>query len=271
VPGVLSGFLLTAVRLNRFEAVERPTSLASTIAGQWGASLLLGGEAVIAEAAGQSAHSWHGIGLRLMAEACLAIGMALCFSGRKKLATRSRGQLVAVSLAFLLASLFTASAAYLHFGSLCCERHEVLRRAWIALSSCGLCIAILSPFFASRWRGKGGVSVVGTLLVCLSVLLMWHVGTLIRQYRLYGVMSYATSQNFSSGFSHARKDMVFLLPPDTALILGEQVAPGLYTLESHSQGLPHLLLEYFHKERVVVRAPSDWMRDVEHSSHTGSR
>ena len=106
---------------------------------------------------------------------------------------------------------------------------------------------------------------MGALLICLSVALVWHTGTLVKQYRLYSAISYATSQNFSSGLGPA-PDMVFLLPPDTALILGEQVAPGRYTLGSPAGRLPHYLLEYFHKESVLVRAPDDWMRELEQSN-----
>ncbi len=264
-PGALSALLLVVVRFNRYHVVERPAATASTLAGQWSSSLLAGAKTLLLEAAGGPTHNWHGIGVRLLSEICLALGITLCWSRRKRLAACSRRQLGTLSGALLLASLFTAAASYLHFGGLCCERHEVLRRAWIAMSLCGLGIVTLSPLFASRWRKKGGASLVGALLICLSVALVWHTGTLVKQYRLYSAISYATSQNFSSGLAPA-PDMVFLLPPDTALILGEQVAPGRYTLGSPAGRLPHYLLEYFHKESVLVRAPDDWMRELEQSN-----
>jgi hypothetical protein len=102
------------------------------------------------------------------------------------------------------------------------------------------------------------------------VALVWHTGTLIKQYRLYPAMSYATSQNFSSGFSSG-DDMVFLLPPDTALILGEQVTPGRYTLSSPAGTLPLYVLQYFHKKSVTVREPSDWMHDLKRSQASTRR
>ncbi len=264
LPGALSAVLLVAARFNRYYVVERPAPIASPIAGQWCSSLFAGAKTLLLEAAGQSAHSWHGIGLRLLAEVFLALGITVYLSQWSRLRESDRGQLIGLSSALLLASLLTAAASYVHFGGLCCERHEVLRRAWIAMSLCGLSLAALNPFFTSRWLGKNVVRVGGTFLLCLSVAIPWHAGTLIRQYRLYPAMRYATSHNFSSGFAPAR-DMVFLLPPDTALILGEKVAPGRYTLESPERTLPHYLLRFFHKDSVLVRAPSEWMPDLQPS------
>jgi hypothetical protein len=260
IPGVISVLLLGVVRLYRYNAVERPISAVSSALGHPFVSLLAGGKELVLEMLGQTVHSgaWFGLGSILPSEFLLAAGASLCWSRLGRLPRTTRSQVVTLSSAFLLGCLLTIAAAELHFGAVCCRQHEVIRRCWILLSLTGFAIVLLNSS-VTYFRDHPVSPLIGPILLCSAIFVVWHVSPLFKEYRFYGALKQATEQNFQSGFNPHNTEMIFLLQPPDALIAGEQVPAGRYTLDSLGPEYPHYILRFFHKQSIVVRPANDWL------------
>jgi hypothetical protein len=258
IPGVTAVLVLVTLQMNRFQAVEHPVTYLPGTLGHPLASLTAGLRELVLEVFGVRVNP-HGLAVsgRFASEILLAIGVAFCWSRFGRLARAIAWQTIAVSAAFLLASWLTIAAAELHFGAVCCQRHEVIRRCWILMSLAGIAIVGLSSA-AQRLRQRTVLN-VAPLLLCAGIVVAWHTKPVIRQYRTYGTMYGAMDQNFRSGFNPDDAQMIFLSPPPDGLIHGAEIAPGLYTRSSPGEGYPQYILIFFGKERVVVRSADDWL------------
>ncbi len=258
IPGLTALLLLAVLHRNRFHAVELPTLYVSGTFGHPLASLTAGLRELALEVFGVKVNA-HGLAVsgRFASEILLAIGVAFCWSRFGRLARAIAWQTISVSAAFLLASWLTIAAAELHFGAVCCQRHEVIRRCWILMGLAGIAIVGLSSA-AQRLRHRTVLS-VAPLLLCAGIVVAWHTKPVIHQYRIYGTMYGAMDQNFRSGFNPDDAQMIFLSPPPSGLIYGAQLAPGRYTRSSPGAAYPQYILVFFGKERMVVRSAEDWL------------
>jgi hypothetical protein len=259
IPGLPALMVLLILQMNRFHAVEHPIIY---LPGTWGhplASLIAGLRELALELFGVKLNAHGGLALngRFASETLLAIGLAIYWSRFGRLARAVARQTIALSAAFLLASWLTIAASELHFGAVCCQRHEVIRRCWILMALTGIAIVGLNSA-AQRLR-QNAVLNVAPLLLCMAIIVAWHTKPVIRQYRIYGAMDHEMNENFRSGFNPDNAKMIFLSPPPSGLIHGAQIAPGLYTRSSPGEGYPQYILTFFGKERMVVRSADDWL------------
>ena len=255
IPGVMAFLVLFAVRMNRFQAVERPVSYLSGTLGHPLSSLTAGLGELLLEAFGVKVHTHAGLAVsgRFASEILLAIGVALCWSRFGRLSRAVVWQTVAVAAALLLASWLTIAGAELHFGAVCCQQHEVIRRCWMLMGLAGIAIVTLNSAAAERLRLRSFL-ILAPILLCAGIIVAWHTKPVFRQYRIYPAVYRVMDQNFRSGFNPGDPQMIFLLPPSRGLIYGEQIAPGVYTRSSPSAAYPQYILIFFGKERVVVRS-----------------
>ncbi len=262
LPTVISVVVLLIVRLNRFHAIERPGLPFGPTKGHPLASLIASMDELSGEVLGRSAHffGWHGLGSRLPSEILLALGVGLCWSRFGRLPKASARQILVLVAALWLACLLTIAAANLHFGVVCCDQHESVRRCWILLSIAGVGM-LLSP-----WIGRGRLqryavsSALAQFLLCAAVLSVWQARPVLRTYRMYGSVRQATEQNFQAGFHAGDKQMVFLLLPET-LIAQPQIGPGNYTQGPETPPDIQSVLIFFKKSCIVARSPTDWLYD----------
>lgn len=265
LPTVVSAAILFTVRLIRFRAPELRAlsetsgAIVGPFKGHALASLIAGLQELFAEALGRSAHlyKWHGFGSRLPSEILLALGVGLCWSRFGRLPSELARQILAVVAALLLASLLSIAAAYLHFGVLCCPHYEALRRCWTLLSISGLGMLLSGRIGRGCLRRYEVSSALAQILLCGAVLSAWHIGPIMQTYRMYGAIRQATEKNFEAGFNLGDQQMIFLLFSDT-LIAQPRIAPGHYTRNSESPPDIRCMLDYFQKNSIVVRSPTEW-------------
>ncbi len=264
IPSVTAFLVLVAVRMNRFQAVEHPMSYVSGTLGHPLSSLTAGLGELLLEVFGVKVHAHAGLAVsgRFASEILLAIGVALCWSRFGRLSRAVVWQTLAVAAALLLASWLTIAGAELHFGAVCCQQHEVIRRCWMLMGLAGIAIVTLNSAAAERLRQRSFL-ILAPILLCAGIIVAWHTKPVFRQYRIYGAMYRVMDQNFRSGFNPDDPQMIFLLPPSSSLIYGEQVAPGIYTRSSPCAGYPQYILIFFGKVRVVVRSADDWLNHPE--------
>lgn len=262
LPTLVSLVVLLIVRLNRSHVIERPGLPVGPTKGQPLTSLIASTHELFVEGLGRSAHffGWHGLGSRLPSEILLALGVGLCWSRFGRLPRATARQILALVAALWLACLCTIAAANLHFGVVCCDQHESVRRCWLLLSIAGIGM-LLSP-----WIGRGRLrqyaisSTLAQFLLCAAVLSVWHITPVLRTYGMYGSVRHATEQNFQAGFQTGDKQMVFLLLPQT-LIAQPQIGPGNYTQRFEKPPDIQNVLTFFKKSSMVARSPTDWLYD----------
>ena len=160
--------------------------------------------------------------------------------------------MLGVTAALWLASLFTIVAANLHFGIVCCDQHETVRRCWILLAIAGIAMLLSAKTGEGHRRWYPASSALPHVLLCGAVALSWHLKPILRAYRTYGAVRHAIEQNFQAGFQAGDTQIVFGLLPQT-LVAEPQLGPGTYTLSSESADARYILT-FFKKERMSVRS-----------------
>lgn len=277
VPLLAASVVLLTVRLNRFRVPEAEKTGAA--AGHPVVSLLIGFKEMAIEIIGRSMlvqtsqarqHSgqWMHLGLRLSLEMLagsrlwmeilLLVGVALCWSLRRPTQRLVR-QILELITAFLVASLFTITAANMHFGSTCCERHELLRESWTTMVLTGVAIIILSRINEPRRQWLARRCSFAPLLLMLAVVSLGCVGPLLRTYKNYSWLRRVNEQNFDSGFQQDKEQMNFSVLPYEGIIGEEPIPSGAYTrppaITGFSYGVyPYYLLGFFDKQRVVIHS-----------------
>jgi hypothetical protein len=266
VPSGLAALVLAALQFTRLSAVERPVSQLSPALGNPMVSLAIGLREMLLELLGVHLRA-HGLAVsgRLVAQVLLAIGFALCWARFMSPSRTVARQTAALSAAFVLASLLSIVGAELHFGAVCCQRHEILRRCWMLMALAGLAVASLTWTAAQRLVGRLSPA-LAPILLCAGILAAWHSKPVLREYRNYGALSYAIDHNFRSGFDAANSQMTFLLRPPGGLIYQEQVAPGIYLRDRPSPPYVLYVLRFFDKQSMVVHSASEWMSRRESES-----
>ncbi|PYY05298.1 MAG: hypothetical protein DMG69_27100 [Acidobacteria bacterium] len=257
VPTLISVVVLMVVRLNRYYVTELPGVAVGPTKGHPLTSLVVGTQELLVEVLGRRglSHGWHGLGSRLPFELLLALGVGLRRPRNGRAPRGWTGQMVGVIAALWLASLFTIAAANLHFGTVCCDQQETVRRCWILL-----CIAGLAMLLSAR-TGDGhrlryrASNVLADVLLCSAVMFSWHIKPVLRAYGMSGAVRQASKQNFQAGFRANDKQMVFLLLPQT-FVAQPQIMPGTYTLSSESTDARYILT-FFNKEKMVACSPAD--------------
>lgn len=260
IPSALAVLVLVAVQFNRFHAVERPVSQLSPALGHPLLSLTTSLRELLLESLGvqRGSQAGHSVRGRLLSQMLLATGLAVCWSRFGRFSRTIARQTATLSVAFVLASLLTIAAAELHFGALCCTRHETLRRCWMLMALAGLAIMIVVSVAEKRLRPRSVLTLASALL-CAGVIVPWHAKAVLREYRIYGAIYYAMDQNFRSGFDPDHSQMTFLLLPPGGLIYQEQVTPGVYTRGPQSPMYVQFVLGFFDKESMVVHSADEWM------------
>lgn len=262
-PTAISVIPLLIVRLNRFHATEWPGVSAGPTKAHPLASLMASVQELTLEILGRSAHfpAWHGLGSRILPEILLALGVALCWSRFGRLSREVAGQIVAVVAALGLASLLSIAAANLHFGAVCCDQHEAVRRCWILMSVAGIGMLLPAWIGQERWQRCAVSTPWAYVCLCAALLSLWPMRPVLQTYRMYSVVRKATERNFQAGFD-AQKHMAFLLLPKT-LIAQPQVAPGNYAAQSEKPLDVQCILTFFKKSSMVALPPTEWLDDRE--------
>jgi hypothetical protein len=163
-----------------------------------------------------------------------------------------RAHLLLMAGAMLCAALTTAFTAYLHFGLLCCERHETVRRMLTLLAASALAIVVFGgkPLLAKDQSRALQRACLLLLAATLPAAALW--GT-----RILPVYSReaSTEAAWRTTFEYAPGDgsMVYQLTPADPVLGNINMRPGTYTAQTSAQVEPLSILRYFHKQRLVVR------------------
>ena len=85
----------------------------------------------------------------------------------------------------------------------------MVQRCWILLRLAGFAIVLLSSS-VTYFRDHTVSPLIGLILLCSAIFLVWHVSFLVKEYRCYGALKQATEQNAQSRFNPHNTEMIFL-------------------------------------------------------------
>jgi hypothetical protein len=288
IPSLLCAMVLVSVRLNRFKAQELSGSVPGPALGHPVRSLILGvqrvgveflGRPMLADLRNTYPHpqEWLHLGSRLLLESfsrsrlpmeiLLAIGTALWGSARFRRPSKPAAwQILGIVAALPLASLFTVAAAELHFGVICCQRHEVLRESWMIMAVTGAAIACLAwiPEKVHRWMSQ--CAPVAPLCFCAALLSLRPFSPLMRSYENYATAWAAERQTFASGFSAGENEITYCVLPSAGVISEEQLPLGTYsnqplpTSAVSYAAYPYYVMDFFAKNRLAILPAAQCMR-----------
>jgi hypothetical protein len=270
LPAVLPFSVLLIIRFNRFENPEWAEFSAQARHGDAVQSLAAGVVEFAVEIAGRDMvlGAFHSIrpfsmdvlaGSRLPMELLLMTGVALCWARFGSISRQTASRLLQFVAALGMASILMIAAAELHFGAICCDRHEVLRECWIAMSAAGLGIASSAWISEQKMRLLVRYSEFGTVLLCAAVLSLGRVfPSLIQTYVRYAEHVHAGEQNFQSGFRSGTNEMVFTEFSSAGILPEEQYPTGIYSTAQIRAGspqsqYPYYILRFFGKDRLLIR------------------
>lgn len=252
IPGLLSLAVLFVVLANRFHQPEPGFTLPNSTVGR---PLLSGAVAIRELGVEILGHlRWQRairLGPNLLSELLLCLGAGLCWSfSRAKPDPRATGGVIA---AFLVACWLSLTSSYLHFGTAGGQRHEMLRHCWILMSFAALGVLLarsmserLPWLYAKR-------QFVAPLVLLLSVVPLWHVREVLREYSAYPAIARAIHENFQSGFDPTTGQMVHLVPAHRGVLEFAQIEPGVYLRNPASATYPEYVLRFFDKRTLIVR------------------
>jgi hypothetical protein len=280
IPAILAAVVLFAVRVYRFNTRELPVFKQSSAMGHPLRSLMASLEEMVIEFIGRGmlagvAHkyphpgTWFHLGprfllemvidSRLPMEILLAVGVALWWSRFSKPSKEVAWQIIELAAAFLLTSIFIIAAAELHFGTPCCERHEVLRESWMVMTITGVAIASSVWARESQMRRRVKYSLLAPLFLCAAVISLGIRSQLIHSYRAYEPVRKAMEQNFKSGFQTEDEQMTFRVVPGEGIISEEPIPLGTFInrhgdiTEFDLSMYPYYLMDFFQKQKIVIQ------------------
>jgi hypothetical protein len=260
IPGIIACAVLLASALHRLPVSETAFTVASPQLDSPWASALAACRSLARELVGldsNTRHRWLAF-LGVLSRLLIAMGVALLWTGsragQQPKDEATRRQIIVIAAAFLIASLASLFASYLHFGSAAGERYETLRRCWILMTYAATAVLIVQSRRTSL-ASKRSVFRIGPVLLIAGMLLSWHVSPLIRQYSFYRNMACTAGKNFESGLETGAEPMVFVLHPTNGVITPAELAPGVYTRTTQASGFNYAgyMLDYFGKQRMLVR------------------
>jgi hypothetical protein len=280
IPLLVASVVILVVRMNRFHAdeVSNVAGGKTANAGHPIVSFVVGLKEMAIEFIGRTmlAQTFHAnphpsqwlhsglrlplemlAGSRLTMEVLLAIGVVLCWCLRRP-SRRLVRQILELVAAFLLASFFMIAAAYLHFGTVCCERHELLRESWMVMALTGLAIVFSAWIDEDRRQWLARRSSWAPLLLMLAVVSLGCLGPLLHTYQFYSWLRKIGDNNFDSGFRQGNERMRFSVPPYEGIVTENPIPPGTYnrppSLPTYSYDVyPYYVLAFFDKQSVVIR------------------
>lgn len=247
-PTVAGVAVLLVVQMNRFQM-----KVGQPVPSFWLAASDLSGSVL-----GPGLHK-HGLPLlntEFLSIALLAIAISLWWRshGDRMPATR-QVDLVAIGTALLLAALVTLTVSYIHLG-LVGERHQFMVRCWVRLAMiAGLTFVLSSERFPSA-RFSRKLPPWAPVFLIASIVVVWHIKPLIREYQAYPAVYQTVQGNFRSGFVSGSDTVEWTLPPNRGVITAATIEPGIYDRNS-SDAYAKYILEYFRKTKIVVQRQRD--------------
>jgi len=252
LPALISLVVLSALGLNRFQQSEPGFTVASSTLGH---PLLSVGAAVrglLSEVSGVTPGLRPSRGMSgLLSEIMMLVGIGLC-RPLKTSSKESAREITNLVSALLLACLLSLTTTYLHFGTAGGQRHQLLRHCWILMAASGMGMLLFSSQVAARVLVWSKRTIAGAIVLCLAVLVPWHTGELVREYRAYPSIKRAIRENFESGFQCGNDPVIYVLPPNKGVLAFAQIEPGTYTAGSGAL-YPAYILKFFGKRTLVVR------------------
>lgn len=276
IPFSIAAAVLIAVRMNRFRSNElsadHPAAghpVKSIIASFKEMTFEIFGRSTLARAYHEfpNPHMWLHSGMRLpleiltgshlWMELLLLAAVLVFWSGAQRPGKRTVQQILECCAALMASALFIIAAANLHFGTTCCERHELLRESWWNMILVGLAIAGASRLSDAHRQRIARLTPVAPMLLLLSVLSLGFMGPLRRTYQAYALLREATTQNSESGFHRNSDEMLFSTLPPEGVIAEEAIRSGVYHSGVEIKGFdmdvyPYYVLRFFGKQTIVV-------------------
>ena len=259
IPGVIACAVLLAGALHRLPVSETAFSVASPQLHHTWASAVAAARSLALELVGldsNTRHTWLAVP-GVLSRLLIAIGVALLWARsraeRRQQDDRTRRQIIVIGAAFLIASLASLFASYLHFGSTAGERYETLRRCWILMTYAAIAVLIIQSqrkfavFEARRFpdrpraahcRYAGGLACVAVDAPVL----------FLREHGLHDQPELRVGTQTRCRAAGCR------FASTNGAITPAELAPGVYSRTTQASGFNHAgyMLDYFEKQSMVV-------------------
>ncbi len=196
--------------------------------------------------------------LALAARVTFALGFAACFQqagGR----TPIRAYLP-LAMAIAGACFFSLFAAYLHYGTDCCER-QATTRSWLIDLLFVLALAPVAQALATRTGRTARIILPSVMLVAALSPGLSRIDALHHDYEARGLALESRSRTWNSGRRPDAGTMKFYLPTDGAgmLVRGTNEPLATYKVTASAPELIVAIGKFFGKSTVIVCEP--WQTD----------
>ncbi len=234
---VLDLALVLRGRVGTVEILDHGNLLHHTGASLLGALPLVWGQVA---AGGQPDAGFWAVVVRLGTRVLVVLGARHCLVGHR------RG-LLGLAAALLLACYASIAASLYQFGTLCCERHDTVREAFVMLA----CLALGAAWPGAARAGRAA----GPMLAAVLLLFAPRVAVLPREWALTRAAVAARARTWESGLRAGDRSMVFVPEPGGNVIGGVGFPPGTVRRGPGIGWAEQGLLDYFDKDTVVVLPP----------------
>lgn len=179
-----------------------------------------------------------------------AVGLRWCWAAWTGSA-RPHPVLPAFAAALLAGAAATIAASYFQTGTLCCERHDSLRRDWIILALAALAI------WSTRWPPRPELARWGAPAVLLACLLgvAPRIDAFVSDFRLMRGIAAIDRGNWRAGRDAQMHSMVLRLPPPAAIAGPVVLPPGRYQEPAETAWFAHGIMQFFGKESLIILPP----------------
>ena len=157
--------------------------------------------------------------------------------------------LPAFAMALAAGGAATISASYLQTGTLCCERHESLRRDWIILA-----VAALAIWSTRRWPPRPHLARWGAAVMLLACLLglVPRLDAFVGDFRLMHTIAAINRGNWGRGRDPHSQAMVLRLPPRAAIAGPVMLPAGSYKEPAEAAWYAHGIMDFFGKQSIII-------------------
>ncbi len=165
---------------------------------------------------------------------------------------------LALAVSLLIAAFFSLFAAYLHYGTACCERQATTRHWLLEILLIITALAVICRVTVpTRFMTGPAIWLVSMILTISLLPVVTHIAGMREDFAVHGLALEARSRTWKSGLSAGTSGMKFYLPPDGGrmLVRGTNQPLGTFRADSEAPEIAAAAAMFFGKSIVTICEP----------------
>ena len=197
-----------------------------------------------------------------------AFAFAVLFRQAGGAAPGRRHFILAVSLS--IAAFFSLFAAYLHYGTACCERQATTRHWLLEILLIITALAVICRLTVYTWLMAAPATWLVSMILTISLLpVVTHVAGMREDFAVHGLALESRSRTWKSGLRTGTSRMKFYLPPDGGrmLVRGTSQPLGTFRTDNDAPDIAGAAATFFGKSIVTICEPWQTEKSLLLDSH----